>query len=167
MLYLRLNENNAHENFCLPSNSIILLRLKIPILCNLWAGLHPWALIIFHCLNRTEYGNSLACIFPEKCRIVEFALMRVNTAQRFFKNFHLRKTPIVNLAEIFWKTMWDTSNYIQIPQAYWPEVVVIWASFHWQKIEVHIFERTNRSIFRTWKFNLKEDLNPRKQVFFS
>ena len=52
-----------------------------------------------------------------------------------------------------------------MPQTDWPEVVVIWAPFERQKIEVHIFERTNLSCFGTWKFTAKEDLNPRKQVF--
>ena len=54
---------------------------------------------------------------------------------------------------------------MQIPQADWPEVVVIWAPFERQKIEVDIFERANLSSFGTWKFTGKEDLNPRKQVF--
>ena len=54
---------------------------------------------------------------------------------------------------------------IEIPQTDWPEVVVIWAPFERQKIEVHIFERANLSGFATWKFTTKEDLNPRKQVF--
>ena len=47
---------------------------------------------------------------------------------------------------------------MQIPQADWPEVVVIWAPFERQKIEVHIFERANISGFGT-KFTAKEDLN--------
>ena len=54
---------------------------------------------------------------------------------------------------------------MQIPQADWPEVVVIWAPFERKKIEAHIFERANLSGFGTWKFTAKEDLNPRKQVF--
>ena len=54
---------------------------------------------------------------------------------------------------------------MQISQADWPEVVVIWAPFERQKIEVDIFERANLSGFGTWKFTGKEDLNPRKQVF--
>ena len=54
---------------------------------------------------------------------------------------------------------------MQIPQADWPEVVVIWAPFERQKIEVHIFERANLSGFGTCKFTAKEISNPRKQVF--
>ena len=56
-------------------------------------------------------------------------------------------------------------NYIQIPQADWPEVVFIWAPFERQKIEVHIFERANLSGFGTRKFTTKEDLNTQKQVY--
>ena len=52
-----------------------------------------------------------------------------------------------------------------MPQADWPGIVVIWAPFERQKIEVHIFERINISGFGTWKFTAKEDLNPRKQAF--
>ena len=48
---------------------------------------------------------------------------------------------------------------MQIPQADWPEVVVIWAPFERQKIEVHIFERANLSGFGTWKDKR------RKQIF--
>ena len=54
---------------------------------------------------------------------------------------------------------------MQIPQADWPEVIVIWKPFERQKIEVHIFERANFSVLGTWKFTGKEDLNPQKQVF--
>ena len=32
---------------------------------------------------------------------------------------------------------------MQIPQADWPEVAVIWTPFERQKIEVDIFERAN------------------------
>ena len=52
-----------------------------------------------------------------------------------------------------------------MPQADWLEVVVIWAPFERQTIEVQIFERANFSGFDTWKFNGKEYLNPRKQIF--
>ena len=51
-----------------------------------------------------------------------------------------------------------------MPQADWPEVVVIWAPFERQKIEVYIFERANFSGFGTWKLTTKENLIPRKQV---
>ena len=53
----------------------------------------------------------------------------------------------------------------KISHADWPEVVVIWAPFERQKIEVHIFERANLSGFGTWKFTTKENLNRQKQVF--
>ena len=52
-----------------------------------------------------------------------------------------------------------------MPQADWPEVVIIWAPFERQKIEDQIFERANLSGFATWEFTAKEELNPRKQVF--
>ena len=34
-----------------------------------------------------------------------------------------------------------------------------------QKVEVHIFDRANLSVFATWKFTTKKNLNLRKQVF--
>ena len=46
-------------------------------------------------------------------------------------------------------------NCIQIPQADWPEVVVISAPYERQNIEVHIFQRANRSGFATWEFPAK------------
>ena len=52
------------------------------------------------------------------------------------------------------------------PQAYWPEVVAIWAPFESQNIEVHIFERANLSGFSMWKFTAKEDLNQQKSYLF-
>ena len=52
-----------------------------------------------------------------------------------------------------------------IPQADWPEVIVMWVPFERQKIEAHIFERANLSGFAKWKFTTKEDLNQRKDVF--
>ena len=45
------------------------------------------------------------------------------------------------------------------------DVVVIWAPFERQKVEVHNFETANLLDFGTWKFTTKEDLNQRKQVF--
>ena len=45
-----------------------------------------------------------------------------------------------------------------MPQADWPRVVVKWAPFERQKIEVHIFERANLSSFDMWKFTAKEGL---------
>ena len=52
-----------------------------------------------------------------------------------------------------------------MPQADWPEILVILTPIERQKIEVHTFERANISGFGTWKFIAKEDLNPRKRVF--
>ena len=52
-----------------------------------------------------------------------------------------------------------------MPQADWPGIVVIWAPFERQKIEVHIFEGANLSGFGSWTFTTKEDIYPRKQVF--
>ena len=49
----------------------------------------------------TEYRNFPTCIFPDKGRTVEFALMQINTSQRFFKNLHFIKNPILNSAAIF------------------------------------------------------------------
>ena len=57
--------------------------------------------------------------------------------------------PIAFFATISGKTISGTKNYIQIPQADLPEVIVIWAPFERQKIEVHIFERANLSGFGT------------------
>ena len=54
---------------------------------------------------------------------------------------------------------------MQIPQADWSELVVIWAPFERQKIEAYIFERANLSGVGTVTFTSKEDLIPRKQVF--
>ena len=36
-----------------------------------------------------------------------------------------------------------------MPQADWPEVVVIWAPFERQKVGVHIFERDSLLVFAT------------------
>ena len=82
------------------------------------------------------------------------------TKSRIFKNLNLRKKADRNFCGIFLK-----NRYIQIPQADWPRVIVIWAPFERQRIEVHIFERANLSGFGTSKFTAKEDLNRRKQVF--
>ena len=54
---------------------------------------------------------------------------------------------------------------MQIPEADWPVVVVIWTPLEKRKIEVHIFERANLSGSGTWKISAKEDLNRPKQVF--
>ena len=42
----------------------------------------------------------------------------------------------------------------------------MWTPLERQKIEIHIFEAANPSGFGTWKCTAKEELNPRKQVFF-
>ena len=65
----------------------------------------------------------------------------------------------------FLKNHFRHLNYTQIPKAGLPEIVVMWTSFEIQKIEVHIFERTNLSGFGTWKITAKEDLSPLRQVF--
>ena len=46
---------------------------------------------------------------------------------------------------------------MQIPQADRPEVVVMWASFERQKVEVRIFERANLSGFSMWDVTAKEE----------
>ena len=62
-------------------------------------------------------------------------------------------------------------NHFRHPNFYWnspswlTEVFVIWEPIESQKAEVHIFERANHSGFAKWEFAVKEDLNPRKQVF--
>ena len=77
----------------------------------------------------------------------------------------LNLKPIAKLAAIPWKTISGTYNYIQIPQAVWPEVVVKWTLFERQNILVRIFRKANLSGFGTWKFTTKQDLNPQKLVF--
>ena len=53
-----------------------------------------------------------------------------------------------------------------MPQTDWlGGVVVIWAPFERQKIEVHIFERANLSGLGTGVFIVREDLNQWKRVF--
>ena len=54
---------------------------------------------------------------------------------------------------------------MQIPEADWSELVVIWTPFERQKIESYIFERANLSGVGMVTFFSKEDLIPRKQVF--
>ena len=87
------------------------------------------------------------------------------TKSRIFKNLNLRKKADRNFRGTFLKNRFRHQNFIQIPRADWPGVVVISTPFERQKIEVHIFERANLSGFGTWKFTAKEDLNRRKQVF--
>ena len=87
------------------------------------------------------------------------------TKSRIFKSLNLRKKADRNFRSTFLKNHFRQLKLYQIPQADWPGVVVIWAPFERQKIEVHIFERANLSGFGTWKFTAKEDLNRRKQVF--
>ena len=87
------------------------------------------------------------------------------TKSLIFKNLNLRKKVDSNFPCTFLKNCFRYQNYIQIPQADWLEVVVIWALFERQKIEVHIFGRVNLSAFGTCKFTNKEELNPPKQVF--
>ena len=77
----------------------------------------------------------------------------------------------VNLFTIDISVTWlsaysGTYNYVQIPLADCPEVVVIRAPFERQHIEVHILERAIFSGFGRWKFTTKEDLNRRKRSFF-
>ena len=48
---------------------------------------------------------------------------------------------------------------LKSPKVGWREIVVIWAPFERQKIEVHIFERVKLSDFGMWKFTTKEGLN--------
>ena len=69
------------------------------------------------------------------------------TKSRIFKILNLRKKADRNFRRTFLKNRFRHLNYIQIPQADCPEVVVIWAPFERQKIEVHIFERANLSGF--------------------
>ena len=83
----------------------------------------------------------------------------------FSKKLNLRKKADRNFRGTFLKNRFRHQNFIQIPRADWPGVVVISTPFERQKIEVHIFERANLSGFGTWKFTAKEDLNRRKQVF--
>ena len=83
----------------------------------------------------------------------------------FSKTLIWEKKPITTFVVISWITISGTWNYIKIPQPDWPKVLVIWASFKRQKIEVHIFQRASLSGFCTWKFTAKEELNPRKQAF--
>ena len=83
----------------------------------------------------------------------------------FSKILIYERKAIATFAALSWETVSGTWNYIQIAQADWPEVVVIWAPFERQKIEVDIFEKTDISGFGTWRFTAKEDLNRQKEVF--
>ena len=69
------------------------------------------------------------------------------TKSCIFKNLNLRRKTVPFFAAIWWK----------IPQAHWPEVIVIWAPFERRKVEVHIFDRANILGFATWEFTTKED----------
>ena len=74
------------------------------------------------------------------------------TKSRIFKSLNLRKKADRNFRSTFLKNHFRQLKLYQIPQADWPGVVVIWAPFERQKIEVHIFERANLAGFGTWKF---------------
>ena len=76
-----------------------------------------------------------------------FAVIVATSKSHIFKNLNLRKKADRNFCGTFLK-----NRYIQIPQADWPRVIVIWAPFERQRIEVQIFERANLSGFGTWKF---------------
>ena len=69
------------------------------------------------------------------------------TKSRIFKNLNLRKKADRNFRGFLLKNRFRYQNFIHIPQADWPGVVVIWTPFERQKIEVHIFERANLSGF--------------------
>ena len=87
------------------------------------------------------------------------------TKSLILKNLNLRKKSRSQLSRHFPEKPFQAPK-IQIPPADWQGLVVIWAPFERQKIEVHIFERANLSGFGMWKFTAKEDLNQQKQVFF-
>ena len=79
---------------------------------------------------------------------------------------------------ICFKTISGTSNYVQKPQDYWSEVVVLRESFGKRKVEVHIFERfflrgisppkktetTKTSISKIWSVLYKEIFISEKSV---
>ena len=86
------------------------------------------------------------------------------TKSCIFKNLNIRKKTDCNCHGNFLENHLRHLNCIQIPQADWPEVVVIWASSEKQNVEVCIFDRTNILGFAMWEFTIKEDLSPQKQV---
>ena len=53
-----------------------------------------------------------------------------------------------------------------MPQIHWPEVVVTWAPFEKQNVEVHILEMANLSGFATWEFTAMEDLKIHESRYF-
>ena len=118
----------------------------------LFGKLPQWYLHVNCHVNGTTFQNGLRCQ-------TGLSSLRVSCKRA------LRKVVNRNFRGTFWKTV-SGKLIIQIPQADWPEVVVIWAPFKRQKIEFHIFERANLSGFGIWKFTAKEDLNQQKQVFF-
>ena len=78
---------------------------------------------------------------------------------RIFKNLNLRAKADHNFRRNLLENCIRHLNYIQILQAYWPKVDVIWAPFEKQKAEVYIFERANFSGYAKWKFTTQEDVN--------
>ena len=72
------------------------------------------------------------------------------TKSRIFKNLNLRRKTNCDLCDNLLKNHFRYLKLYSIPQADWPEVVVIWTGFERQKIEVHIFERANLSAFAAW-----------------
>ena len=87
------------------------------------------------------------------------------TKSRILKNLCLRRKADHNFCGNLLASHFRHLNYIQITWADWPEVVVIWAPFERQKVEVYFFDKANISGFAAWKCAAKEDLNPQKQVF--
>ena len=90
------------------------------------------------------------------------------TKSRIFKNLSLRRKanrnfrgkPFAGKPFQAPKTIFKSRK-----QADWPEVIVIWAPFERQNVEIHIFDKVSLPGFAAWEFTTKEDLNPRKEVF--
>ena len=119
---------------------------------------------VFDCkyLFWTIWFKNQNCQFKLKFGTRYFSHLTKNCV---FRNLDLKRKIDHNFAAISRETISGTKNCIQILQADWSEVVVIWAPFEGEKVKVHIFDMTNLAGFTTWEFTTKKELNPRKQTF--
>ena len=119
---------------------------------------------VFDCkyLFLTIWFKNQNCQFKLKFGTRYFSHLTKNCV---FRNLDLKRKIDHNFAAISRETISGTKNCIQILQADWSEVVVIWAPFEGEKVKVHIFDMTNLAGFTTWEFTTKKELNPRKQTF--
>ena len=69
------------------------------------------------------------------------------TKSRIFKNSNLRRKDLRSFRGNLLQNHFRNLNNIQISQVDWAEVILVWAPFERQKVEVYIFDRTNFSGF--------------------